>query len=181
MRVARQPGSPVPDGSARKLRPRTPEGTAMAARSKPSLAVRAFWYVALALAVGAFLFQLMRGSVRTMEVGQVARAYVALVRQGKLDAAYAMLSSATRQKIPRGGFSGQRGTLELQRAGSVSFKRHVEMHGADRACLATQLSGSGKPRHADVFLRRESGAWRVVTVQVDGAGAPAGPWPCSGR
>ncbi len=153
----------------------------MAARPKPSLVVRAFWYVALALAVGAFLFQLMRRSVGTMAVGQVARAYVALVRQDKLDAAYAMLSPATQRSVPRGSFEAALGNLDIHRAGSMSFSRRPDRHDANHACLAGTLSTGKTSQRLDVFLQNESGAWRVVTVRVYSAHAPPGPWPCGGR
>ncbi len=149
--------------------------------SKPSIVVRGLWYLALALAVGAFLFQLLRGSVGAMEVGQVARAYVALVRQGKLDAAYAMLSTATQHSVPRRSFEGALGNLDIHRARSVSFSRRPDRHDANHACLAGTLSTDKTSQHLDVFLQNESRAWRVVSVRVYGADAPPGPWPCGGR
>lgn len=150
-------------------------------RSRPSFTVRALWYVALAIAVGAFLFQMLRGSVGAMAVGQVARAYVALVRQAKLDAAYGMLSPATRRSVKRARFPDALGTPQIRHAGSVGFAHRVVSHGTSEACLPGNLWTGGRKRRFEVFLRRESGAWRVVTVWVHGAGAPPGPWPCGGR
>lgn len=153
----------------------------MRGRSRPSFAIRALWYLALAIAVSAFLFQILRGSIGAMTVGQVARAYVALVRQGKLDAAYAMLSPATRHEVTRARFPDTLGTAEIRHAGSTTFNHRVESHGKGQACLSGELSGGGRKRHFDVFLRSESGAWRVVTVRVYGKSAPPGPWPCGSR
>ncbi len=153
----------------------------MPPRRKPALAVRAFWYVALALAVSAFLFQLLRKSVGTMAVGQVARAYVALVKQGKLDAAYAMLSPATQHSVPRGHFEDALGSREIYAAGSISFKSRPDRHDATHACLGGALSIGSTKQLMDVFLHNESGAWRVVAVRVYGGAPPPGPWPCGGH
>lgn len=153
----------------------------MPVRRKPSLAVRAFWYVALAVAVSAFLFQLMRKSVGTMEVSQVARAYVALVRQGKLDAAYAMLSPATRHRISRGRFEAALDNPQIRRAGSMSFSRRPDRHDTSHACLGGTLTTNKTNQHLDVFLHKESGAWRVTAVRVYGGEPQPGPWPCGGH
>lgn len=153
----------------------------MRARRKPSLAVRAFWYLALALAVSAFLFQLVRKSVGTMAVGQVARAYVALVKQGKLDAAYAMLSPATQRGVPRGHFEDALGNPQIRHASSLSFSRQPDRHGGSQACLRGKLSTDKASQRLDVFLQKEAGAWRVVAVRVYSGAPLRGPWPCGGR
>lgn len=110
-------------------------------------------------------------------VDAAADDYVALVRDGKLDDAYAMLASGTQAQISREAFETSLFTPELQRIDEPVWN-HTE-GGDGRACVETLVDVDGDSRYLRIYLLDEGDGYRVQTVYIYTGIAPTQPWRCN--
>jgi hypothetical protein len=135
--------------------------------------------VAVIVLLGAGFYFLTRGPVTAVDAELTA------LREGRLDDAYLGLSESYRQRVSRDDFARLIAAHPSLAVGTPprawSFAGGVKIDNDRAHVRRTLVSSSGQSEEALFELVKESGQWRISSIQIDGAELSADPLPDHGE
>jgi hypothetical protein len=116
----------------------------------------------------------------TSEVGELAERYLAYVREGQLDDAYALVHPKRRAGLNRSAFEQQMSTPELREATTLSWQATDGPDSFGRACVIGHIDVPAGNRGIRIYLQETADGYRVLDVLLYDGRVPKGPFSCGG-
>lgn len=90
-------------------------------------------------------------------------AYFRALREGRVDDAYRLVATQTRQQVSREAFETKMYTPKLRQATDASFY-NVNVSSAGHGCLQGGITLGDQRESFYVYMRQEGDAWRVHSI-----------------
>jgi hypothetical protein len=124
------------------------------------------WFAVIGMTsvmVGGLALLVYHSCTSQKDIRDDGHAYFQALREGRLDDAYRLLATETRQQVSREAFETKLYTPKLRQASDASFY-DVNVSSSGHGCLQGGITIGDQGESFYVYMRQEGPSWRVHSI-----------------